>query len=344
VPGKEEYMKTMKMQQGNKKNQTSLPTPLLIFLFSLFTFFAFSCQTMPKSSDPFMSESNSIPLESGAFAYVIADVPKAMPILNQTDLLKMQTKQLQQMLDKTSSAVIAMYLPQSEKRFRLVSWGNYPVFGAKMALGFNQDWKKQRSKATGAAYWYSAKEGLSVALDKGQAWVLSAEGNTPLEPFSAGAGLSGTPIPEGFNEFSKGAILSCWLNEPGPLINQKLQEMGFPIEIPAEKIFVSVYPTAENQYEAFLRLQVSSATQARALVSVLTLARTFLLLSALDESGGNHAGGGPNGSSTANNGSFELLQAIFFANSPVQDNNYINIKTAILSSTGVALLFNLFSL
>jgi hypothetical protein len=257
----------------------------------------------------------------------------------------MKTKQLQQMLDKTKSAVIAMYRVPSEKNYQLVSWGNYPVFKAKMALGFNKDWKKHRSDTSGDTYWYSAKEGLSVALDQRQAWVLSATGKTPTEPFAAaGDGLSGIPFPDGFYDFSKGAILSCWLNEPGPLINLKLREMGFPIEIPAELVFVSVYYTGEDQYEATLRIQVSSASQARALVTVLSLARAFSSLSQSDEYGNSPTGTNPATGDADNNGNLELLQAVFFANPPVQDGRNLNIKTAVLSSSGVSLLFDLFSL
>jgi hypothetical protein len=312
-----------------------LPTPFFLLHFSFFILFAFSCQTNPKVPGPVLGEANSLPLETGAFAYIIADVQNAMPILNQTSIFKMKTKQLQQMLDKTTSAVIAMYLPPSEKHFRLVSWGNYPVFRAKMALGFSLDWKKQRSNTSGAPYWYSAKEGLSVALDQGQAWVLSTAGNIPAEPFSAtGDGLSEVLLPEGFNDFSRGAILSCWLYEPGPLINRKLLEMGFPIEIPAELVLVSIYPAGTAQYEAFLRIQVPSASQARAIVAVFSLAKVFFSLPTSDESG----------DSAANKSNLEILQTIFFTNPPVQDDKNINIKTGILSSSGVALLFDIFSL
>jgi hypothetical protein len=264
-----------------------------------------------------------------------------MPILNQTSLLKMKTKQLQQMLDKTTSAVIAMYRVPSEQNYRLVSWGNYPVSKAKMALGFSKDWKKQRSNASGLTYWYSEKEGLSVALDKRNAWVLSTTGKTPTEPFSAtGGDSSGLPFPEGFYDFSRGAILSCWLDEPGPLINLKLREMGLPIEIPAELIFVSVYRTGEDQYEALLKIQVSSASQARGLVVVLSLARSFLTsdVNSSNTPGSNAPGGSPIDSN------FEILQAIFFANPPVQDDKSIIIKTSKLSSSEVALLFDIFSL
>jgi hypothetical protein len=335
------HVKMMRIQQGKEIKRTAIPS-LFKFLIphsSLLIFLLLSCQTTPKTSDTSLDETEFLPLEAGAFAYIIADVPNAMPILNQTSLLQFKTKQLQQMLDKTRSAVVAMYLPPSEQRYRLVSWGNYPVFRAKMALGFSRDWKKQRSKTSGEVYWYSAKEGISVALDQGQAWVLSSEAGVPVEPFSALQGSNtGIPVPEGFNDFSGGAILSCWLNEPGPLLNLKLQEMGLPIEIPADLIFVNIYPAGEDQYEALLRIQVSSATQARALAVVLSLARTFISLSMPDASGGNPAGG------SSANSSFEVLQAIFFSNPSVQDDRNLNIKTGILSSAEIALLFGIFSL
>jgi hypothetical protein len=350
---KERIREIMRRHKFNKIIQILAPTPhsplptpyICSLLIALCSLFLLSCQTTPKASDPIQNETNSIPLDAGAFAYIIADVQNAMPILNKTSLLKMKTKQLQQMLDKTTSAVIAMYRVPSEKQYRLVSWGNYPVSKAKMALGFSKDWKKQRSNTSGATYWYSEKEGLSVALDKRNAWVLSTTGKTPAEPFAAtGGDFSGLPFPEGFYDFSRGAILSCWLNEPGPLINLKLREMGLPIEIPAELIFVSVHKTGEDQYGANLRIQVSSASQARALMVVLSLAQAFSSLSQSDEYGGSPTGSSPVAGNAANNGSLELLQAVFFANPPIQDGRNLNIKTAVLSSSGVSLLFDLFSL
>ena len=108
--------------------------------------------------------------------------------------------------------------------------------------------------------------------------------------------------------------------------------MGIPIELPAEQLFIGLFPGAEDQpaggepeYTITIRLQFSNETQARGLTAVLGLARGFF-------------------SPGADFTRFGMLAAILFSNPPVQDGKYIDIKTPILSLREVASLFDLFLL
>jgi hypothetical protein len=339
----------MRIHQDNKPIRTATPTPqggvaalplpILVVLCSLF--FLLSCQTAPKIADAVPEEAGtlalgtSLPLDEGASAYIVADVQNAMSILDQTFFGNMKTKQLQQMLDSTSWAMVATFPPHDERRYQLVAWGSYPVSKARMALWFSRDWKKRRSVLSKAEYWFSAKDGLSIALDRRQArLVFSVPGASanPIDPFLAG---KETVIPQGFNEFSKGAVLSCWINNPSQILNTKLGEMGIPIEIPAELLFVNVESISENQYRASLRIQVSSAAQARALVSILTIARAFLP----SDTGLSNEPGVDSAVDSAS-----VLQGVLFTNPAVQDGNCLNIQTGILSGKEASLLFAMFSL
>jgi len=292
-----------------------------------------SCQSAPKTPDIFPDDAGFIPLESGARIYMVTDVQNARPILNQFNFININNEQFQQMLDQTRFAAAAVYQSESLRRYRLAAWGSYPVSRAKMALGASKDWKKQRSPIADDDYWYSARGDLSIAITAGRAFVAAAAENapdtspdtppnSPTDPFSA---APGTAIPEGFNEFRKGAVLSCWLDNPGPVINQKVGEMGIPLEIPAQQLFVSLFRVDEQRYEARLQIQVANANQARGLAMMFSLARGFLSPSAASDSSA-------------------ILGSILFANPPAQDGNALNITTAPLSAREISLLFALFSL
>jgi hypothetical protein len=227
---------------------------------------------MPEMT-PF--ESGVVPLDKGASAYILVDVVKARPIMEGISYIPLDDKNMKQMLDRTQSAAIAVFLPSAEdtRRFQLVSWGSYPASGASMAFGTNKDWKKQRSASTNSVYWHSDKAQMSVAVTAARAYVLAAMSKTPHDPAPS---PEGTKIPDGFAEFGHDAALSCWISDPGPVINRKLREMGVPLEIPAEQLFVSMFPAEDHEYEANIKIIVPGASMARAVVNFLALARAFM--------------------------------------------------------------------
>jgi len=262
-----------------------------------------------------------LPLEPGGYVYVIAG-KDALPVLEQFMFNNINDKQLQQMIDRTRFAAAAVYVSPNS-HYRLAAWGNYPASRAKMALGASKEWKKQRSPASAANYWHSPQRGYSVAITAGIALVAAAVNEKPpytiIDPYSAAPGIA---LPEGFAAFREGSIFSCWLTDPAPAINQKIKEMGIPIEIPARQIFVSLVPedgerAADDQrYIARLQVHFDSASQAKALTVLLAFARNFI----------------------------PPPLSILFANSPAQDENNLNFTTAPITVREIALLLKLFSL
>ncbi|MDR0585190.1 MAG: hypothetical protein LBG57_12730 [Treponema sp.] len=300
--------------------------------------FLISCGTLPEvpGADEMTEESEYIPLEGGALVYVLADVQKARPILELVQIPEMNEKQAKQMIDKTRYAAAALYPPESGRRFHLTAWGAYPGFRAAMAFSMSRNWKKQRSAAA-LPYWYSAKDRLSVALNAKQAFVSAPLNDVPLEPFFSSPGVE---APEGFGEFRRGAIVSCWFEHPAAMAGAALEKMQIPLQLPAERIFVSLFPAAGRieaeggktagetespQYEALIRIQVASAAQARALAALLTLARAFL------------PAGIPEADGPAS------VAALLFARAPVQNGANLDIRTAALTQEDIALLFSFFS-
>ncbi|MDR0442661.1 MAG: hypothetical protein LBH44_04550 [Treponema sp.] len=282
---------------------------------SLFTvMLLLACQTAPKFPDVSLTE--TVPLEAGASAYIIADAKEAKQILELLPIEGLKNKQVKQMMEKTDFLVVAVYPPESGKRLQIAATGSYPSAQAGMALSFNKDWKKQRAES--GAYWYSVKDKFSIALDSKQAFAASWL-DTPASPIAAGA-----EIPEGFNEFRHGTTISLWLPDPGPKMNKLLDSMGIPFQIPAERLLAGLFPV-QDKYEMVIRMQFPAAAQARGIASLLSLARNFPPSFSADN---------PN----------SVLAAVFFANPPVQDGQNINIKSAPLSENEVALLFRMFLL
>jgi hypothetical protein len=305
----------------------------LIVLSSLFVLFSLSCKTVEKAPDFIFEEAALIPLEPGAFAYILTDVQETKPFLDAPD------KYLQQIVDATRYAAMAFYSPNDTRRYHLAAWGNYPSSRAKMALGANKDWKKLRSGVTNSEYWHSEKDQLSVAMTSNQVFVSAARAKEPSDPFSAGPEIA---LPEGFNEFRRGSVLSCWFENPSTLIGQRLAEMGIALEIPAEQLFFSIFPVsgqtdsaAEQQYESVLRMQFSSETQATAVATLLSFTRGLFSLRAdpPDVKQGEGV-----------SGIFTTLASLLFANPPVREGKSLIIKTNALDGENVSLLFKSFSL
>jgi hypothetical protein len=293
----------------------------------LFLFLFFSCATAPKSPDPFLDESSFLPLEPGASAYLLVDVPGCRPVLDRIEIREMDKKQSGEILDRTRSAAAAFYPQGSERRFQAAAWGKYPGFRGGLALSASRDWKKGRSKI-GGAYYHSVRDGLSVALTASRAFVAGAGPGNQTDPFVP---PPGTEVPEGFAEFRRGAVLALWLDDPGPRADRFFEGLGLPLRLPADRRFVSLFPRVREGegaekgalYEALIRLETPAASQARALFTLINMARLYL--PTIEETGA------------------AVLAAVLFANPPVQDGRNLNLRTAAMDAEEIALLFNFFS-
>jgi hypothetical protein len=276
-----------------------------------------SCKSAPQIPDPVLM--SAFPLESGASIYLYADAKKARPVIEMIPIAELKNKQALQMLDKTVFLTAALFPQESGRRFQLAAWGNYPNSFANMALGTNKNWKKHNSEA--GAYWHSSEDKLSIAFSSKQAFTASWQSNTPSSPVTFSSGIE---LPEGFNEFRKGAPLSCWFEEPGSALDRVLDNKENPFKIPARRMFLNLIPEGEENesklFNAVIRMQFSSATQARGIAALFTIARNFTFTS-------NSA-----------------LAGVFFANPPELNGTYMDIKTGNLSEKEISLLFNLFLL
>lgn len=282
--------------------------------------FFVSCATSPKK--PAVDEDGEFAfLAPGAAAYISMDVPRARPLLEFISLGGFSGKDAGEFLDKTNFAVVAAYPSGSGRSFMAAARGKYPHRRINFSFAFNPYWKK-RPSAMGGSYWRSDWYDLSIFLTSHRALV--SDGDPLISP-------SGIAAPPEFAAFRRGALLAGWTDEGGAPVNQFLALLEIPLQIPADRIFFSIYDVPEGEagkdYEAFLRIETPSVNHAKGLASLFSLTRIFMAdLPPADE------------------GDPLTLAAALFANIPSQEAAALIIRTGSLSPQGIALLFNMLSL
>jgi hypothetical protein len=251
-------------------------------------------------------------------------------MLDGLDFREMNRDQSRRILDMTESAVAAVY-EEGPRRFQAAAWGKYPAFSAGLSFMFSGEWKKTKSPS-GSSYWHSARAGLSLSLNSSQAYVSDGD------PFAA---PPGTALPADFGGYRRGAVLACWLPKPAVSVDRFLAAAGLPLRIPAEEIFLGIFPataaTAEGRgpgYEVLIRVETPSASQARAIAVLIGMARAYLPVP--DPAPEGAFEDGPSGGAG--------LAALLLANAPVQDGAFLNIRTTVLSEAEITLLLSVFSL
>ena len=283
-------------------------------------FLLVSCQTIPKVQDTFLEEIQFLPLESGASAYIFANVQKARSILDLLPFEELNDKQARQMMDRTGYFTAALFPQESGKRFQLAAWGNYPSFQAGFAFSFDRNWKKQKA-AAGGSYWHSSLNRLSISMTSKQAFIASSLTDEPFDPLVS-SNQGGVEIPEGFNEFRRlqggSADLSCWLENPSDTITQMLNNEGLPIRFPVKKLFFNLESISGGKYEAVIRLHFENSTQARGIASILNLASGF-------------------GFADSN-----FVTSVFLSTPSVQNGNSLDFFSGVLGEQDVLQLFDMF--
>ncbi|MDR0688922.1 MAG: hypothetical protein LBG08_01460 [Spirochaetaceae bacterium] len=282
--------------------------------------FFVSCATSPKK--PAVDENGEFAfLSPGAAAYISMDVPRARPLLEFISLGGFSGKEAGEFLDKTNFAVVAAYPPGSERSFMVAARGKYPNKRIDFSFAFDPFWKK-RPSARGGSYWRSDRYDLSIFLTSRRALV--SDGDPLIPP-------PGAAVPPEFAALRRDALLAGWTDEGGAPVNQFLALLEIPLQIPADRIFFSIYDVPEGEagkeYEAFLRIETPSVNHAKGLASLFSLTRVFMT-----------------GLPPAGEGDPLSLAAALFANVPSQEEAALIIRTGSLSPQGIALLFNMLSL
>jgi len=327
---KAEKNKTKKIKKQNKHNA-------LFFAYCSLFFVLCSCQTMSNFHDPFSDDLNFFPLDTGASVYFFANVQEARSILELLPIKELNNNQAKQMLDRTGFAAGAFFPKDNDRQFQIAAWGKYPG-NADIVFSVNKNWEKMRS-FTGRNYWHSASDRLSIAINSRQAFIAQSKingalGDIPTDPFAITPGIE---IPEGFNDFRSDkntqnntivkAPLSLWIENPSFMIRQTTfgQMLSGLARFPIQQIFINIFSTNENQYETVIRLQLENASQARGMAAVLNIAGGFAQ------------------TGFAQTGFVDTkIASLFLANSPVQREKNLDIRSAALSKGDIANILSLF--
>jgi hypothetical protein len=298
-----------------------------------------TCATSPKPEAFYADRGDNFALMApGADIYLTADVEATRPILEQLSFGGFGGGEISQFLGMTSSMTAALY-NSGPRRFLAAASGKYPSMRGGIFFSASKDWVKTKS-ASGIEYWHSDKSALSVYLGSSSAYVSDAD---PFVP------APGAESPAGLADLRAGAVLSGWMDKPGAPLSRVIAALGVPLQIPADRLVFGVYraeKTAEpggirdssgvektsaetGSYQATLRLETPSETQAAALVRIFTMAKlasAFIDFSAM-ESGADLAS----------------LAAVFLSNVPERNGSVLTLKTGIMSGRDIALLFNTLS-
>ncbi|MDR2630560.1 MAG: hypothetical protein LBC60_06535 [Spirochaetaceae bacterium] len=282
--------------------------------------FLVSCATNPKTT-PIDESGDFAALAPGAAAYFSIDVSRSRPLLELISLGGFSGKDVTEFLDKTDSAVAAAYPPESGRSFLVAARGKYPSGRIGFSFAFSSAWKKRPSPA-GNSYWRSDRNGLSVFLNSRRALVSDGD---PLVP------PPGVEAPTVLETLRRNALLSGWTDDGGASINRFLALLEIPLQIPAERILFGVYDApggkSGQEYEAHLRIETPSVSQAKGLLAIFSLTRIFMAgLTPEDEEDPL------------------LLASALFTHVPTQEDAALLIRTGSLKPQGIALLFNMLSL
>jgi hypothetical protein len=293
---------------------------LFFYLLPLFI----SCASVPGVKDQ-VPENDFVFLPPGASVYLYVDVARARPILDLLSVGELQGDDIPEILDRTDSAVAALYPEGAGRRFFVVGRGNYPRFRSGLSFAFSSLWKKRRSPA-GGSYWYSAGYKMGVSIGAGRAFLSDQD---PLVVFPE------TQSPGGFEALSRGAALAGWLPGGAVPINAFFAAQDIPLQIPAEQLLFGIHPSPGEDggsdkgeggtYEVTIRLETPSVSQAQGLMTIISMMRIFMA------------------------GAFEpddplKIIAGLFTGQSSRDGPNLLLRSGPLNAGEIALLFRIFSL
>jgi hypothetical protein len=289
-----------------------------------------SCASRPPAGEtpPGME---FVPLNPGALVYVYADIASSRPILEAANLPGLGNRYAAEILDRSDNAALAFF-PGGGMSVQALVHGAYPASRANISFFFSRAWKKHKSER-GASFWFSANDGISVALNKDQVFLgvknrngrglPAEEARKPVDPFGP---RSGQAVPDGFRAYREGAALALWIDDPAANLSAVLETLSIPLQIPAETCFAALDPLGDGSYSGRIRMEFAQPSQARAILVLMTMAGALMprMESGLE--------------GTA------ALASLILANPPSQDGSAVDLITAPLGPDEIALLFRPFSL
>ena len=294
-----------------------------------------SCATAPRLPAPDPILENRTPelsvLPAGGRVYVWADTVMGRPLLDLFAADFAGGRAAERMLDSTSAAAAVLFETGEDRQFFLAATGRYPRHRGNISFAFSRGWRRQRGYDR-QTFWLSRDNNMAVALGANLALVSN------IDPFE---GFAREIPPQTFAEFSQAMAVAGWLRNPSEAINGFIENLGLPLQIPAEDFFFGVLRSPEEDdagpWELVFRIRSPSELHARSLIVLFATASFFVLQMApgvID---------GPYFSTQAGSISLQEVARLLFANVPVQDGEFLTLRISSLDENTIALLFGLFS-
>jgi len=173
-----------------------------------------------------------------------------------------------------------------------LSGDGFPVFSGSLYFALSPAWKKISIEGAGS-YWQAKKNSFSIALNKNTVFI-SNKGL--FQEFSG----SGKPQPDSnYAQWSKDAFASGWMHRP-VVFDSLLERAGVFVKIPASGLYFFIFEDGNNCNCVF-RLEMQNASTAKAVASMLVIARNNINSENLSRGGNRN------------------ITGLFFANPPSVD-------------------------
>jgi len=313
----------------------------LSLLFFLVGIIFISCASGPKVALPEgvdgMDGGREIyMLPTGGRAYIWINTVEARPLLDAFSIGGLSNKDMARILDSTETAVAAVFPEGGERRFFLAATGSFPVFTANLSMTFSKNWKRQKSPS-GSKYWYSQSDGIALSLGSNLVLVSNIDPNADFTPEIP---------PPGFVEFRRDFAFAGWMPNPSGTVDSIIATMGVPLQIPAEDFFFGAShlslmrtsaddgPMDSGLWAPVFKIRTPSASHARSLLALFTVARLFIQRGLVVQR--------PEWTATFMRP--QEAASLIFANLPEQDEDFLTLHMSSIDAASITLLFQMFSI
>jgi hypothetical protein len=302
-----------------------------LFVFGLCCALAVSCATSPRLAEKDESIEDTLP--PGAVMYGFAGVRYMGDLIESLMSEQFNNKQTAAFIKKTESAVFGLYRTvqvegkTAAQSVFLITEGNYPASSYNFGLALSPKWKS--AVIDGKKWW---QQGTTALLfEKTRAYIRLGDSSIPP------TGSSSSNNEEISVLFDKARISLNAGSDDSPIVfasfisspetSGLIRRMGIPLDIALENITLEVSVDEAVSYRSTLRLKAKSPSEAKALLAILSLARTII---------------GKRVEPSANEA---LIAELIFGNPPMLDGSTIAVTGAFPMDALISSIkhFNLFS-
>jgi hypothetical protein len=284
-------------------------------------FLAFSCATSPHPIQKSLALAASLPQD--AAIYGVADVARAKNIIRSAAPALFADQKAVEFLENSAFAALGIYrsgtfpAASTSRGLFLAVCGHYPASSYQLGLMLSPGWNPE--SFAGKKWW---RKGLdAVSITKEEAFLRRGETPPPPSPEEAAHAV----LPEEITDSVPPPVLAFFVSsaETSALIRR----LGIPLEMTLDGITMTVSEDTGQDTPSWstrLRLKTKSASEAKALSAIFSLARITV------------------GRGAEISLAFSPLAWLFFSNPPVVEGSTLIISGTTTSESALGGLFSPF--